>query len=154
MKVQYMRKLFLVLLIPLGTILLLIVVVYSVVQFNEYKNKEAARQKSIGSYVFAFEYSNTGRGNLDSLFLDGLELTLKEDCTFSFSKAIPFIRDSVGTWRIEGFGVHDYIMLYFNNGVSWQTSNCCGPTMEIEMSYPLLLDKDRQEYITLGFRKK
>lgn len=126
---------------------------YGMVQFNEFRENRKDKLRSIGTYIFDFNCTNIDLVKSDSLTFKNLKLTLKKDNKFYFTRKFPYINDSSGLWKVEGFGVYDYITLYFENGTDLQISECCGSNMEITMSYPLILNRGYSKFGNLCFKK-
>lgn len=134
-------------------LLVIIAIGVVVVWVNEVIDNKKAELRSIGNYIFNFELSNVNLIEQDSIIFDGLEFNLMHDNKFIFSKMMPLINDSIGIWKVEGFGVDEFIVLYFSNGKKEQISTCCGRYNQIAITFPPIIDKNYTKYGRLAFVK-
>lgn len=78
----------------------------------------AARQ--IGTYVFDISRTELGGYKKDANIYRNLEITFKQDSTFTMNIPTPFFADTVGTW-VAGDGLaYSYNQLFFKNKVYTQ----------------------------------
>lgn len=151
---RVIRTTLLTIVIIFSAIILLLGLLYASVQLNEIRDKRSDKLRSVGVYEFNFNESIVDINSSDSLILKNLTLVLNKDNSFMFSRTVPHFNDSIGVWRVEGFGVDDFIILYFSNGYQCQIGVCCGKDNEITMSYPFSADGSFLRYGRLGFVKK
>ena len=101
---------------------------------------------SVGTYQIDIANSSISDYIKDSLLIKSLTLKLNEDMTFVFSKNVPFIYDSCGTWEFIEDGIYSANRLNYknSNGFSNQISECCYGTDKIQMKLPISKNNNKQ----------
>lgn len=105
-----------------------------------------AVKKSIGTYQIDLDNSLLNDYLKDSLLIKSLSLTLNSDMTFVFSKSVPFIYDSSGTWEFIEDDIYSINRLNYksSNRFNNQISKCCYDTDKIQMKLPTSKDNNKQ----------
>lgn len=132
--------------IILLTILVIILfVIYRVNTVSSDMTKNAVKN-SIGTYQIDLNNSLINDYVKDSILFKSLTLKLDENMTFIFSKSVPFIYDSSGTWAFIEDGIYSINQLNYknSNGFNNQISQCCYGNDQIQMKLPISKDNNQQ----------
>lgn len=114
-------------------------------------------REMIGTYYFNFDESEVFFSVEDSIHFSDMELSLNQDRTFIFSKINPYIKDSIGTWKVEGWPGNRYCSFQYSNRKHQQGSSCCvDSTNQFLLNYPNQPDsfiRDQPKFGLLTFTK-
>ncbi len=65
--------------------------------------------------TYSLDLSQTNLGGYSTIQYKSLEITFKNDSTFSLSMNVPFIYDSVGKWVPTKGGLEDWNWIFYKN---------------------------------------
>ncbi len=112
-------------------LLLILFAIYLRVEYVNWRARNEHFQKQIGNYTLNVDKTDLGVYKKDSSLYRNLTLSFKEDGTFSLNMQVPFIFDSVGTWKASGLSLDEWNTLYYkswnysNNNSGEQFTQCC-----------------------------
>lgn len=82
--------------------------------YTYFKNKKKIQDYYIGVYILNYARSDFNKSYSDSSKYYDLELEMKKDGTFQFSREVPFIYSSSGEWEIEIGSYYNNCNLYYS----------------------------------------
>lgn len=100
-------------------LILISLTIYLRVGCVDKKARENHFQKQLGTFVLDIQKTDLGQYRENVSTYKNLTLTFNEDYTFYFNMKVPFIYDSVGTWKSSGSSIEEWNTLYYN---SWDYS--------------------------------
>jgi hypothetical protein len=129
----------------LAILAIVLFIIYRINMVSSDMTNDAVK-KSIGTYQIDLDNSLINDYAKDSLLMKFLSLKLNADMTFIFSRSVPFIYDSSGTWEFIEDGIYSFNRLNYKNssGFNNQISQCCYDTDKIQMKLPVSKNNNRQ----------
>lgn len=97
-------------------LLLLFLLVIAYISCYDGKEGETRNFKAqLGTYILDIAKTALGNYSKDSDIYKNLHITFKKDSTFSMNMKVPFIYDSIGTWKPAGEGVETWNYLFYKS---------------------------------------
>lgn len=112
-------------------LIMVILGVYFSVKYWDSKSRNKNLSNLIGTYMLDINKTNLGNYKSEVDKFKNLRLFINPNYTFKFNMKVPFIYDSIGTWKSAGSSIDEWNMLYYESwdysgGVTGeQITRCC-----------------------------
>lgn len=105
-----MKKIFLVLTVLVSIFIIIIISYFFRYKKEERKGREITFERLLGSYKLDVSKTKLGNYSKDSNIYKNLSIKFNADSTFEMNMKVPFLYDSIGTWKAGNFNEWNWLL--------------------------------------------